>query len=166
MKAAGSRVALLGSESLIRTRMYRTSGQLWEGLSKNVAETFGGPARTSIIAASALLFGWATALLPCFAIVGAVREPGPVGIAAAMVAVLASTAVVATQIALARHFRIPFWYGLLFPLSCSAGALLAAFGVFRSMHGRVHWKGRTYSFGRDAAELEAGQSRRTSTNDP
>ena len=166
MKAAGLRVALLGSESLIRTRMYRTSGQLWEGLSKNVAETFGGPVWTSIIAASGLLFGWATALLPCLAIVGAVREPGPVGIAAASIAVLASTAVVATQIALARHFRIPFWYGLLFPLGCSAGALLAACGVFRSVRGRVQWKGRTYSFGRDAAELEAGQSRRTSSNDP
>jgi chlorobactene glucosyltransferase len=166
MKAAGLRVALLGSESLIRTRMYRTSGQLWEGLSKNVAETFGGPLRTSIIAASGLLFGWATALLPCFAIVGALHEPGPVGIAAASIATLASTAVVATQIALARHFRIPFWYGLLLPLSCSAGALLAACGVSRNLRGRVHWKGRTYSFARDAAEFEAGQSRRTSSNDP
>jgi len=166
MKAAGMRVALLGSESLIRTRMYRTSGQLWEGLSKNVAETFGGPGRTSIIAASGLLFGWATALLPCLAIVGAVREPGPIGIAAASIAVLASTTVVATQIALARHFRIPFWYGLLFPLSCSAGALLAACGVYRNLRGSVQWKGRIYSFGRDAAELESGQSRRTSSNDP
>ena len=166
MTAAGLRVALLGSESLIRTRMYRTSRQLWEGLSKNVAETFGGPARASIIAASGLLFGWLTVLLPRLAIVGAIREPGPVEISAASIAVLASTAVAATQIALARHFRIPFWYGLLFPLSCSAGALLAACGVLRSLHGRIQWKGRIYSFGRDAAELEAGQSRRTRSNDP
>jgi hypothetical protein len=92
--------------------------------------------RTSIIAASGLLFGWVTALLPGVAIIGAIREPGPAGIAAASIAVLAATAALATQVALARHFRIPFWYGLLLPLSCSAGALLAACGVFRNLHGQ------------------------------
>jgi len=166
MKAAGLRVRLLGSETLIRTRMYRTAGDLWEGLSKNVAETFGGPARTSMIAASALLLAWITPVLPLLAIIAAMREPRPIGVASASIALLAAAAIVGTQLALARHFRIPLWYGLLFPLSCSAGALLAAYGVFRNLRGRVPWKGRIYSFGRDAAELESGQSPRTNSNDP
>lgn len=166
MKAAGLRVGLLGSETLIRTRMYRTAGDLWEGLSKNVVETFGGPAWTSMIAASALLLAWITPVLPLLAIIAAIREPHPVEIASASIALLAAAAVVGTQLALARHFRIPLWYGLLFPLSCSAGALLVAYGVFRNLRGRVSWKGRIYSFGRDAAELEPGQSPRTNSNDP
>jgi chlorobactene glucosyltransferase len=166
VKAAGFRVALLGSESLIRVRMYRTARELWEGLSKNVAETFGGPVRTSAIAAGALVLAWMTPLLPAFATLEAIREPHPVELAAAAIALLAAAAVVATQLALVRHFRVPLWYGLLFPLACTAGALLAFYGVVRSLRGGIPWKGRVYSFGRDAAELEAGRSPRTNSNDP
>jgi hypothetical protein len=47
--------------------------------------------------------------------------------------------------AAAFHFRIPFWYGLLFPLGYSAGALIALDSVRRRVRGRVSWKGRMYS---------------------
>lgn len=49
------------------------------------------------------------------------------------------------HIAATFHFRIPFWYGLLFPLGYAAGALMAIDSVRRRRSGRVSWKGRMYS---------------------
>ncbi len=43
------------------------------------------------------------------------------------------------------HFRMPFWYGLLFPFGCTAGAPMALDSVRRRRSGRVSWKGRMYS---------------------
>ena len=43
------------------------------------------------------------------------------------------------------HFRISFWYGLLFPLGYTAGAPMAFDSVRRRLSGRVSWKGRMYS---------------------
>ena len=55
-----------------------------------------------------------------------------------------SAAVLALHLAGAAHFRIPLWYGLLFPLGYSAGALMVLDSVRRRFYGRVSWKGRTY----------------------
>jgi len=49
------------------------------------------------------------------------------------------------HIAATFYFRIPFWYGLLFPLGYTAGALMAFDSVRRRLSGRVSWKGRIYS---------------------
>jgi len=43
------------------------------------------------------------------------------------------------------YFRIPFWYGLLFPFGYTAGALMALDSVRRRLSGQVSWKGRIYS---------------------
>ncbi len=42
MKRSGKRIALLGAETLIHTRMYTGLKTLWQGLSKNVVEMVGG----------------------------------------------------------------------------------------------------------------------------
>jgi chlorobactene glucosyltransferase len=49
------------------------------------------------------------------------------------------------HIAAARHFRIPFYYGVLFPLGYTVGAVMAFDSVRRRRRGRVSWKGRIYS---------------------
>ena len=56
----------------------------------------------------------------------------------------ALTALIALHIAGAAYFGIPLWYGLLFPLGYSAGALLAIDSIWRRLRRRVTWKGRTY----------------------
>jgi chlorobactene glucosyltransferase len=48
------------------------------------------------------------------------------------------------HIAGSAYFGIPPWYGLLFPLGYSVGALIAIDSVRRRLSGRVSWKGRTY----------------------
>jgi hypothetical protein len=60
-------------------------------------------------------------------------------------ALLASVAAFGLHIAATFHFRIPFWYGLLFPLGYTIGALVALDGVRRRLSGQVSWKGRIYS---------------------
>lgn len=145
IKAARLRFALLGAERLIRTRMYGNLAELWEGLSKNVTETYGGPAATLAVALAAALIGWTALLLPAWALLTTVRDHDFLAIATAAVAVPASLAVFATAVALARHLRIPFWYGLLCPLGCLMGAAIAVNGVLaRALH-RVAWKGRVYA---------------------
>ncbi len=67
------------------------------------------------------------------------------GAAALVLALAASGAAVGLHIAAMVYFRIPFWYGLLFPLGYTAGALLALDSVRRRLGGRTSWKGRIYS---------------------
>jgi len=145
VKQAGFSLAVLGAERLIRTRMYSRASEVWEGLSKNVTETFGGSGRSLAVAAAGLLVGWASLLLPVTIGLDAAAHPEPARYLALLVVSLTSIAVYATQIALARHFHIPGWYGLLFPLSCSIGALIVGNAALSRYRGRVAWKGRTYA---------------------
>jgi hypothetical protein len=59
-------------------------------------------------------------------------------------AVFDSAAAFTLHIAAARYFRITFYYGLLFPLGYTAGALMAFDSVRRRLRGRVSWEGRIY----------------------
>ena len=45
----------------------------------------------------------------------------------------------------ARHFRIPPWYGLLFPLGYTLAAGVALYAVLCHARGAVVWKGRVYA---------------------
>jgi chlorobactene glucosyltransferase len=69
----------------------------------------------------------------------------PHAAAALMIALLGSAAAFALHVAAACHFRIPFYYGFLFPLGYTVGALMALDSIRRRLHGRVNWKGRIYS---------------------
>ncbi|MGH7034049.1 MAG: glycosyltransferase [Stellaceae bacterium] len=145
VKSAGLPVAVLGAETLIRTRMYRGAPDLWEGLSKNVTEIYGGPVRTLATALGGLLIGWSAPLLPVAAAAAVLLEPGFDSIAGLPLAIASSAATFATAIALSRHFRVPRWYGLLFPVGMSIAALIALNGISRRARGRVVWKGRIYN---------------------
>jgi chlorobactene glucosyltransferase len=59
-------------------------------------------------------------------------------------AVAGSAAALALHVVGTSFFRIPAWYGFLFPLGYTAGALIALDSVWRRWRGRVIWKGRTY----------------------
>ncbi len=59
-------------------------------------------------------------------------------------AAAASAAALGLHIAGAVYFRIPFWYGLLFPIGYTIGVAMTIDSLSRHMRGRVQWKGRTY----------------------
>ena len=144
LKQSGRFVLLMGGEDLISTRMYTGWRTLWPGLAKNLVDTLGGRRATLTVALIAVILAWAAVVFPVLDAAGCAQgmEGAP---AALIVALLASAAAFALHIAAARHFRIPFYYGLLFPLGYTVGALMALDSVRRRLRGRVSWKGRIYS---------------------
>src|SRR6185437_6856304 len=135
IKRRGGRVALKSGAALIGVRMYRSLAQLWEGLGKNVTETFGGVCATATIAA-----------------LGLVLAPSPVLTAALALATCATLALFGMHVAAARYFEVPPWYGLLFPIAYSLAAALAFAGILARRRGRVAWKGRRYRTAADAGD--------------
>jgi chlorobactene glucosyltransferase len=141
-KKRGYKVALFGGTALYSTRMYTGWTSLWEGLSKNLAVMLGGPVRTTAMAVAAVTLAWAAPLLPIF---DGLRCAGSGdGCLALALAAPASAAIFGIHLGGAAFFRIPLWYGLIFPLGYTAGAALALDSVRRRLRGRVSWKGRTY----------------------
>jgi chlorobactene glucosyltransferase len=143
LKRSGGHAILQDGRRLLSTRMYRGWSTLWTGIAKNLSEMLGGPPRTIAIAAAAVVLAWAAWLLPLRDALDCAH-----GSAASCVglipAALGSAAAFGLHIAGASYFGIPPWYGLLFPLGYSAGALIAIDSVRRRLSGRVSWKGRTY----------------------
>jgi chlorobactene glucosyltransferase len=143
LKRSGGYAILQDGSRLLSTRMYRGWSTLWIGIAKNLSEMLGGPLRTIAIAAAAIALTWAAWLIPLSD--GIDCAQGSSGACIALIpGVLGSAAAVGLHIAGASHFGIPLWYGLLFPLGYSAGALMAIDSVWRRLSGRVTWKGRTY----------------------
>jgi chlorobactene glucosyltransferase len=144
LKQSGGSVLLMGGEALAATRMYTGWRTLWPGLAKNLVDTFGGPIATLAVALAAVILAWSALAIPSIDLAswfGGARDAS----FALSLALLASAAAFGLHMAATFYFGIPFWYGLLFPLGYTAGALMALDSVRRRLSGRVSWKGRIYS---------------------
>jgi len=144
MKRRGYRVLLQDGGRLLSGRMYTGWGTLWPGIAKNLTDMLGGPISTITTAVAAFTVAWAAVLLPLLDLYGCLHGSscacwalGP--------ALVGSLMAFGLHLAGAVHFRIPFWYGLLFPLGYSAGAVMAFDSLRQRLAGRVRWKGRVYS---------------------
>jgi len=144
LKQQGGKVVLRSGDRLVSARMYTGWSTVWPGLAKNLVDTLGGPASALTTALLALPLAWATFLIPALGLVACIGNEGSSACFALAVALAGSAAAVGLHMAGAVHFRIPLWYGLLFPLGYSAGALMVLDSVRRRLYGRVTWKGRTY----------------------
>ncbi len=142
VKRGGGKVVLRGHNGLLSTRMYTGWRTLWPGFAKNLVDMFGGPASTVVIAIAAVVLAWATYLIPAADVVSCVK--GGAGCGALLPALVGSASITGLHVAGTFYFKIPIWYGLLFPLGYSAGALIALDSIRKRMRGRVSWKGRTY----------------------
>jgi chlorobactene glucosyltransferase len=143
LKQRGYRVVLQDGSSLLSTRMYTGWSTLWPGFAKNLTDMLGGPLRTLVTAISALVVAWTTVALPLVDL-AACQSGSPWAGVALLPATLALAAALGMHIAGAMHFRIPFWYGVLFPVAYTVGAGIALDGLRWRAMGRVRWKGRTY----------------------
>lgn len=144
LKQSGRSVILMSGEELISARMYTGWRTLWPGLAKNLVDTLGGRGATVTLALIALLLVWTAVAMPMFD-AAAWAQGAPEAKTAFIAALLGSVAAFALHIAAAGYFRIPFYYGLLFPFGYTIGALMALDSVRRRLRGRVSWKGRIYS---------------------
>jgi chlorobactene glucosyltransferase len=143
MKRRGYRVLLLDGARFLNARMYDSFAELWPGFAKNLTEMLGGPTRTILIAALAVLIAAASLLLPAFDLSACVDGSKAACVALAP-ALIGSAAMFALHIAGALHFEIPFWYGFLFPAGYVAGALIGLDSLRWRARRRVLWKGRVY----------------------
>jgi chlorobactene glucosyltransferase len=143
LKRRGHSVLLKDASLMLSTRMYTGWQTLWPGIAKNLSHMVGGPARTIALAVVAVASAWAALVLPAWDIADCVS--GTSGACVALVpAGLGSAAIFAMHIAGAAHFRIPPWYGLLFPCSYTAAGMIAVDSVRSRLMRRVRWKGRVY----------------------
>jgi chlorobactene glucosyltransferase len=143
IKQHGYRVLLQDGSKLLSTRMYTGWYTLWPGIAKNLVDMLGGPLPTAVTAIAAVTVAWAAVVLPMVALFGSV-DGSTTAVIAAVPAGLGALAAFALHLAGARYFRIPFWYGLLFPVGYTVGAILAFDSLRWRLTGRVHWKGRIY----------------------
>ena len=161
-KSAGFRVGVLGTTGLLRTRMYTSLRPLWEGTARQAAGLLGGPAALAGAAIAALTLAWVTLALPAWGFVAVLAGGGASAVVSLALASVGSAALFGTHIGAARYFRIPFWYGLLFPLGYTLGAGVCAYALWQRSRGRVRWKGRVYGsrreLGRDGAQIPAAQN--------
>lgn len=144
MKRRGYRVLLMDGNALLTTRMYTGWSTLWPGFAKNLIQLLGGPVRTVLAAPVVVALAWAAVCLPLKDLVAVLHGVSGAPLALAL-ATLGSAAVVGLHVGGAVHFRIPWWYGLLFPLGYTAGAAMALDSVRWRITRRVHWKGRVYT---------------------
>jgi chlorobactene glucosyltransferase len=143
VKRLRGQVRLVDGRRVLSTRMYRDGSQLWIGISKNLVDMLHGPRRTLAVAAAALILAWAAWLVPLVDAIGCAHNV-PGACLALWPGALASAAAFGLHVAGAGYFGIPLWYGLLFPLGYTAGALIALDSIRRRRLGLVRWKGRTY----------------------
>lgn len=144
MKRRGYRVLLMDGNLLLSTRMYTGWSTLWPGFAKNLIQLLGGPLRTLLAAPLIVALAWLAVWLPLQDLAAVLQSASGAPLALAL-ATLGSAAVVGLHVGGAVHFKIPWWYGLLFPLGYTAGAVMALDSVRWRLTRRVHWKGRVYS---------------------
>ena len=143
VKQSGRSFALYGGERVLSTRMYSGWRTLWPGIARNLTETLGGPRATIRTALLGLALAWAAVLVPTFD-AWRCHDAVTQACGALAAALPASVAAFGMHLAGTGYFRIPFWYGLIFPLGYTAGALIALDSVRRRLSGRVSWRGRAY----------------------
>lgn len=116
MKQHGWKVVLRSGDRLLSAHMYTGWTTVWPGLAKNLVEPLGGPASALTIALLALPLAWAALIIPAMDAVACLNNEGSTACLALAAALAGSAVVLALHVAGAAHFRIPLWYGLLFPL--------------------------------------------------
>ena len=144
MKRRGHRVLLMDGSLLLCTRMYTGWSTLWPGFAKNLTQLLGGPARTLLAAPIIVLLAWVAVCLPPLDLAAVLHGASGAPVALAL-ATLGTAALIGLHVGGAVHFRIPWWYGLLFPLGYTAGALMALDSIRWRVTRRVRWKGRVYT---------------------
>lgn len=143
LKKAGARVELWDGRSLLSTRMYSGWKTLWPGLSKNLIDVLGGPAKALAVAAVAFLLAWAVWLVPIAAAKQCIHGTSMDCVATAA-AVAGSAAAIGLHLSGTRYFDIPLWYGLLFPIAYTIGIPMAIDSIRQRLRRKVQWKGRHY----------------------
>ena len=130
-RRAGIMTGLFDAAPFARCRMYRSTAQVWEGLTKNATEGMAKPVALPVW--TAILGGGQ--VLPLALMIAAPSAPAAAALAAG----------VGLRLALARRFRAPVLSALLHPLGVLALLVVQWAALIRAARGRpATWRGRAY----------------------
>jgi hypothetical protein len=133
-RRAGFKTDLFDATDVATCRMYRSAGEVWDGLRKNATEGLGSP-RLIVPATLVLAMGQVAPFLLAFATDGGARA----------VSIVAMCFAYIPRVAAVRRFHQPVSGALLHPVSIVL--LLAIQWQALARHllgGQVEWKGRAY----------------------
>jgi chlorobactene glucosyltransferase len=155
IRRAGGTCSVRDGTELLATRMYSSWHALRIGIAKNLVDMLGGPFMTILTAVTGLALAWGVAFVPAIGLLlwGSGQSPDWLSVGLATCALALA---VGFHVAGARHFAIPLWYGLLFPLGYTAGAFIAVDSLRRRIQGQVAWKGRSYAPGKRPHDIRSG----------
>jgi chlorobactene glucosyltransferase len=146
VKHNGNRLGLIGAEGLIRTRMFRSFGAVWDGLGRNAVDTVGGIGWAVFFACAGMLLATLAVAAPLVTSLVLWGNPSDgMALAGCITAWAGTLAMLGVHIGAANHFRIPLYYGLLFPIGYVLAAAVGINSASLHLRGKVAWKGRVYS---------------------
>lgn len=152
VKQSGRRLRFRFGGDAVRTRMYRSFLQMWEGWSKNLAVLFPHPVRLAFIRASEFVLLASSA----FALLAGIGLPAKsLVIIGAFVLLTVGTDLV--QRVLRAHFGFANTMLSFFGLPVFA-ALLVNSAVKHRWNKKIYWKGRSYPTSSGANESPSSQS--------
>ncbi len=145
-KGTGLQIALADGRHLVRTRMYRSVGEIWGGFSKNAFDETRrqpGGVLAGLVALPALAVApW---LLTLVGLRRVLRGGSLLDYLALGQAVVQAGSVLLLAGVSARLFGLSLWYGLAQPVSSLFLWAILVHSTWRNLSGRgVVWKGRTY----------------------
>ena len=130
-RAAGLMTGLFDATAFATCRMYQSSGEVWEGLTKNATE---GMAKPVALPIWTLILGGGQ-VLPAILLT---LSPGPLAAAALACGI-------GLRLVLAWRFRQPVLSAVLHPLGVAALLLVQWASLLRALRGRPStWRGRAY----------------------
>jgi glycosyltransferase involved in cell wall biosynthesis len=139
-KQAGIRLHFASGQGIMRVRMYRTFGAMWQGWTKNLYPLMGGTPRT-VGQEMFRVVPWIPLLLLLFA---------PLHLIFAVLGIALLARRHAAYAATLRRNRFPAVLALYYmPAVALYGVTLLA-SEWRYAHGRVTWKGREYPVGKES----------------
>lgn len=147
VKQSSFRLYWLFGDELIRTRMYQSFSDIWEGFSKNLGDIMRDDSllKSTFTALQSLLLGWVPVILPL--LTGYCLKAGKGGILeywAFGLSILGTAVIFAFYLLVIKALKVPFGYAFASPLGFTMHSLLTLNSLRNRIKGERKWKGRRY----------------------
>ncbi len=148
-KSAGYRLIVGDGSDFVRTRMYTSLPEMWEGWTKNIYLGLRDDPRLVVLGIlGAFLALSAALLLPLWTGIGVylmVTSPNQERIVILVTALLLWGSLLDWRVQANKAMDVPIWYAITAPLGAGVFALMMFASAFKVISGKgVVWKGRRY----------------------
>lgn len=133
---------------LVKTRMYKSLAQIWEGFSKNMADIMGNRNIIDLLFTMirSLLLAWMPVILPLVTWYALTKERQNIfNYYSFCFSALAGGLLFIYLLMTIKTFKIPRWYSFSLPLGFTMHALLTVNSFWKRTRGIRKWKDRTYA---------------------